>query len=100
MYFVNKGGKRVSVKDKDSATAIIYTLTILGCTEPLSTQNLIGNKEDIDIYTVDFCGKTISAFGVEDAKTIMSWMLSLGCRKVTIEKAGESEDANNSLPRL
>lgn len=95
MYFVNKGGKRVSVKDKDSATTIVYALTIMGCTEPLSTQNLIGNKEDIDIYLVDFCGKTVKAFGVEDAKTIMAWMLSLGCTKVTIEKAGESEDAED-----
>ncbi len=96
MYIVTKGGRKVSLKDKESATSIIYTLTILGCTEPFSTQHIVGNKEDADIYIVDFCGKSVNAIGVEDAKTIMAWMLSLGCKKVTIEKVGTG-DADNSL---
>lgn len=91
MYIVSKGGRRVSLKDKDSATNIIFTLTILGCTEPFSTQRIVGNKTDDDIYDVDFCGKTVHAIGQEDAKTILSWMLALGCSKVTISKVGEED---------
>lgn len=97
MYIVNKGGKRVSLRDKDSATSIIYTLTILGCTEPFSTQHIVGNKEDGDTFLVDFCGKSVKAIGVEDAKTILAWMLSLGCSKVTIEKMGVGDAENNEL---
>lgn len=94
MYIVSKGGRRVSLKDKDSATGLIYTMTILGCTEAFSTQRIVGNKEDADIYIVDFCGKSANAIGQEDAITILTWMLNLGCSKVCITKAGEESNDN------
>ena len=93
MYIVRKGDNRINLPDKKSATDLVFSLTILGCSDPISTQHIIGNKQDIDRFEVVFLDKAVVCMGQHDAETVANWMLSLGCRKVGIEKLEESNEA-------
>ena len=92
MYIVRKGDNRINLPDKKSATDLVFSLTILGCSDPISTQHIIGNKQDIDRYEVCFLDKAVVCLGQLDAETVAEWMLSLGCRKVSIEKLDENSE--------
>ena len=95
LYHVARGSKRVQLADKLSAIHLVSTLTILGCTDPLTSGSISGCKDFGTIYEVSFLDKVIKVAGQTDAEQIANWMLTFGCKKVSIEKVVENED--NSL---
>ena len=92
MYIVRKGETRISLPDKDSATGLIYALTVMGCSESLKTQHIIGHKENDDVFEVTFLDKAVKVLGQHDAEQVLSWMLTLGCHKASIEKLEADDD--------
>ena len=95
MYIVRKGETaRVNLPDKESAIDLIYALTVMGCSDSFHTQHIIGHKENEDVFEVCFLGKAIKVLGQRDAEMVLSWMLTLGCRKVSIEKLEEGKNDN------
>lgn len=92
IYFLRKGNARVSLLDKESATDLVYILTTLGCTETFSTQYIRGSKETDELFEVSFMDKTIRVIGQQDSMTIANWMLTSGCKEVTVKVYGVKED--------
>ena len=86
MYIVTKGDNRISLPEKEDATSLIYSLTVMGCSEPIKTQQIIGNKEEPELFEVCFLDKAVTVINQADAEQVLSWMLSLGCKKVSIER--------------
>ena len=91
MYIVTKGSRKIGLPDKESATNLIYSLTIMGCSEPISTQHIIGNKEEPELFEVCFLDKAITVINQDDAEQVLSWMLTLGCIKGSIERLKVSD---------
>lgn len=91
MYFLSKGNAKVEMPDKKSATDLIYALTIMGSTESMSVQTIVGNKEQVPVFEVCFLDKAIKVYGQYNAETVMSWMFSAGVNKVTVTKLDEKE---------
>ena len=91
MYIVNKGSAGVAVPDVESASNLMYSLTDLGCNEPTYRQHIIGSKENEDKYTVSFMGREVAAIGLNDAETVIHWIMSLGCDSVTISRKDHKE---------
>ena len=95
MHTIYKGSENVMVKDQASATDLILSLMVLGCTEALKNQFILGNKEQLEVYEVSFLDKHIRVLTKADAEKVCHWMLDLRCKKVCIEKlsaANEQED--------
>ena len=95
LYHVARGSRRIQLADKMSAIHLVSTLAVLGCTDPITSGNISGCKDFGTVYEVTFLDKAIKVAGQNDAETVASWMLSFGCKKVSIEKV--EEDADNSL---
>lgn len=92
MYLVRKGETRISLPDKESRTKLVCALAAEGCSEPITTQHIIGSKEDIDRFEVSFGDTSVIVLGQKDAETVLDWMLGLGINKVTIEKLTEDKE--------
>ena len=92
MVIVNKGMEKVSLPEQTDATDLIMALTVLGCSEPIKNQSIIGNKETVELFEVGFLDKHIRVIGSNDAERVMHWMLSLGCSKVVIQKLEKKEE--------
>lgn len=88
MHTIHKGVERVMLQDQSSATDLILSLTVLGCTEALKNQFILGNKEQLEVYEVSFLDKHIKVLTQADAEKVCHWMLDLGCQKTSIEKLG------------
>lgn len=88
MHTIHKGSERVMLQDQASATDLILSLTVLGCTEALKNQFILGNKEQLEVYEVSFLDKHIKVLTQTDAEKVCHWMLDLGCQKTSIEKLG------------
>lgn len=88
MHTIHKGSERVMLQDQSSATDLILSLTVLGCTEALKNQFILGNKEQLEVYEVSFLDKHIKVLTQTDAEKVCHWMLDLGCQKTCIEKLG------------
>ena len=87
MYIIRKGeNSRISLPDKESATELIYALTVMGCSESFHTQHIIGHKENEDVFEVKFLDRAVKVLGQRNAEEVVNWMLTLGCRKASIEK--------------
>lgn len=86
IYTVKKGRDQVTLSNKESAIDLMYALNVLDCYEPISRQEIKGNKEDMRLYEVDFLGKTIQVVSQADAEKVVHWMLSYGCNKTAIER--------------
>lgn len=91
LFHVARGTKRVQLADKMSAIHLVSTLTILGCSDPLTSGMISGCKDFGRIYEVTFLDKSIRVAGQNDAETIANWMLGFGCKKVTIELIEDAE---------
>lgn len=91
LYHVARGNKRIQLVDKMSAIHLVSTLAILGCTDPITSGKISGCKDYGKVYEVTFLDKSIKIAGQNDAETVASWMLSFGCKKVTIENIEDSE---------
>lgn len=90
IYIVKRGNTRVTLPDKASATNIVIALTILGCCDPLTTQMIAGNKQDLEVFELTFLDKHVNIVSQHDAETVLHWMLELGCTKACIEKISEA----------
>ena len=90
IFIVKRGNTRVTVPDKASATNIVIALTILGCCEPLTTQMITGNKQDLELFELAFLDKHVRIVSQHDSEVVLHWMMELGCQKVTIEKICEA----------
>jgi hypothetical protein len=90
IYIVKKGDKeRVTLPDMKSAQDLMYALNVLNCYESVGKQEITGNKQDLVLYEVIFLDKAIKVVGQTDAETVLHWMLTYGCNKVSIEKIRE-----------
>ena len=89
LYTVRRGEKQVQLADKKSATELIYTLMVMGCTEQVNQSFITGCKEFGTVYAVSYADRSVNAIGLNDAVTILRWMLEFGCSKAVIEKVGE-----------
>lgn len=85
LFHVARGNKRIQLADKMSAIHLVSTLAILGCTDPITSGKISGCKDYGRIYEVIFLDKVIKVAGQSDAETVANWMLSFGCKKVSIE---------------
>lgn len=94
MYIVNKGAEKVMMPEQSSATDLIQALIIMGCGESIKNQYIGGNKEQLQIYEVCFLDKHIKVYTQDDAIKVVSWMLTLGCNKASIERL--VNDDNNA----
>lgn len=91
IYTVKKGKEQVTLPNKISAVDLMYALNILDCYESITRQEIQGNKEDLQLYEVDFLGKTIQVVGQTDAEKVIHWLFTYGCKKVCVGKI-EAED--------
>lgn len=95
VYVLQKGDERVSLADQKSLIDLANALFVLECTENVSRKQIKGNKQALDIYMVSFLDKHIKVIGLPDVERVTHWMLSFGCRKVSIalftEEGGEEE---------
>lgn len=94
LYHVARGNKRIQLADKMSAIHLVSTLAILGCTDPITSGKISGCKDYGKIFEVSFLDKSINIAGQNDAETVANWMLSFGCKKVSIELL-EGEDVTD-----
>lgn len=86
IFVIQKGKDRVTVPDKESAVDLMYALSLLDCYEPITKQEIQGNREDLSQYQVTFMDKKISVVGQADAEMVIHWMLVYGCDEVGIKK--------------
>lgn len=91
LYNVARGSRRISLADKMSAIHLVSTLAILGCTDPITSSKISGCKDYGTLFEVCFLDKSIKVAGQSDAETVANWMLTFGCKKVSIEQIEESE---------
>ena len=96
LFIVAKGATRIQLTDKVSALHLISALAALECTEPITSSKISGCKDYGDVYEVVFLDKVIKVAGQKDAETVLNWMLTFGCAKVSIEKLEEGEDDNTT----
>lgn len=89
LYTVRRGNQQVQLADKKSATELIYTLMVMGCTEQIGQSCINGCRERGVVYEVSYADRNVQAIGLNDAILITRWMLEFGCSKATIEKVGE-----------
>ena len=92
IYVVKKGRQQVTLPNKESAIDLMYALNVLDCYEPITRQEIRGNREDLVLYEVGFLDKTIQAVGQSDAETIVHWMLTYGCKKIVVDKVAKEGD--------
>lgn len=88
MHTIHKGSEKIMVQNQSDATDLIVSLTVLGCTEAIKNQFILGNKEQLEVYEVSFLDKHIKVLTQADAEKVCHWMLELGCQKTSIEKLG------------
>lgn len=91
LFIVSRGSKRIQLTDKVSALHLVSTLTALECTDPITSSKISGCKDFGSTYEVCFADKAVRIAGQNDAETVASWMLTLGCTKVSITKLDEAE---------
>lgn len=89
LFNVRRGDKQVQLADKKSATELIYTLMVMGCTEPVNQSCIKGCKEFGCVYEVSYADRSVNVIGLNDAILVMRWMLEFGCSKAVVEKVGE-----------
>lgn len=93
IYTIKKGKEHVTLPNKTSVIDLMYALNVLDCCEPISRQEIFGNREDLQLFEVDFLGKTIQVVGQADAERVIHWLFQYGCKKICMEKLEpESED--------
>lgn len=92
IYIVKRGNTRVTLPDKASATNIVIALTILGCCDPLTTQMIAGNKQDLELFELAFLDKHVKIVSQHDAEVVLHWMMELGCQKATIGRISEASE--------
>lgn len=92
IYIVKRGNERVTLPDKVSATNLVIALTILGCSDTISTQKITGNKQDLEVYEVSFLDKHVNVVSIHDTEIVTDWMLTFGCSKIVIEKVSEASE--------
>lgn len=92
MHTIHKGSERIMVQDQTDATNLIVSLTVLGCTDALKNQIILGNREQLEVYEVSFLDKHIKVLTRTDAERVAHWMLELGCTKACIEKICEASE--------
>lgn len=99
IFTVTKGRERVTLPNKESAIDLMYALNLLDCYESITRQEIKGNREDLQLFEVDFLGKTIQVVGQSDCERIINWLFTYGCRKVSVEKLSQEnkEDEDNGL---
>ena len=97
LYHVARGQRRIQLADKMSAIHLVSTLAILGCTDPITSGKISGCKDYGKIYEVSFLDKAIKIAGQNDAETVADWMLSFGCKKVSIELLEDTDGDNQML---
>ena len=96
IFTVTKGRERVTLPNKESAIDLMYALNLLDCYESITRQEIKGNREDLQLFDIDFLGKTIQVVGQGDCERIINWLFTYGCTKVSISKiAQESEDVSD-----
>lgn len=91
LYHVARGTRRVQLVDKLSAIHLVSTLTILGCTDPITSGKISGCKDYGKIFEVTFLDKSVKIAGLNDAEEVAHWMLGFGCKKVGIELIEDAE---------
>lgn len=94
LFIVAKGATRIQLTDKVSALHLISALAALECTEPITSSKISGCKEYGDVYEVVFLDKAIKVAGQKDAETVLNWMLTFGCTKVSIERLVEDDNTS------
>lgn len=92
LFNVARGNRRISLTDKMSAIHLVSTLAILGCSDPITSSKISGCKDYGTVYEVSFLDKVVKVAGQSDAETVANWMLSFGCKRVTIERVEDSAD--------
>lgn len=92
MHTIHKGSERIMVQDQTDATDLIVSLTVLGCTDALKNQIILGNREQLEVYEVSFLDKHIKVLTRTDAERVAHWMLELGCLRVSIERIVEEQE--------
>ena len=92
LFIVSKGSTRIQLVDKMSALHLVSTLAALECTEPITSAKISGCKDYGNIFEVCFLDKAIKIAGQKEAETVMNWMLTYGCKKVSIELLTEDTE--------
>lgn len=89
MFIIQKGIERVNIVDKDSADTLMFLLTKMGCTDTLAKRNIVGGKSTEQAYTVTTDKDEIWVSGQDSAELVAHWLLTLGCKEVSITRTGE-----------
>ena len=85
IYVLQKGEERVSMADHNSLLALAGALMVLGCTELLSQKEIKGHKQTDSTYEIAFLDKHIEVVGLTDVEKVIHWVLTAGCKKVSVE---------------
>ena len=92
IFIISKGRERVTLPDKQSATNLVIALTVLGCSESLTTQKITGNRQDLEIFELSFLDKFIKIVSLNDSEKVLHWLMMLGCSKIGLEKVSEASE--------
>lgn len=91
IFTVTKGRERVTLPNKQSAVDLMYALNLLDCYESITRQEIKGNREDLQLFEIDFLGKTIQVVGQGDCEKIVNWLFTYGCKKVSVQKLSKED---------
>lgn len=91
IFTVTKGRERVTLPNKESAVDLMYALNLLDCYESITRQEIKGNKEDLQLFEIEFLGKSIQVVGQTDCEKIVNWLFTYGCRKVSVQKLSKGD---------
>lgn len=94
IFTVTKGRERVTLPNKESAIDLMFALNVLDCYESITRQEIKGNREDLQLFEVDFLGKSIQVVGQSDCERIINWLFTYGCKKICVEKINKEEMQN------
>lgn len=94
IFTVTKGRERVTLPNKESAIDLMYALNVLDCYESITRQEIQGNREDLQLFEVDFIGKTIQVVGQTDCEKVVNWLFTYGCTKMNIKKICKEDKQN------
>lgn len=86
MNYVSKSGEKVAVVSKEDAKVLMRALSDHDCNETVSRQDLVGKTASGEFFVM-FEDDAIGTISMEDAITILRWMLDLGLSEVSISRA-------------